>query len=1105
MTRRTSVLFFIIVLSLIFVFQAFGEPGSSGVKVIKAEILGDNHTKTMVPLDDLIEWDVFCRMDTGAVDIAIVVDTTGSMSGEIHDVQVNLNDFTDLLIATGYDVQYALLTYGDGVTFPHGMIFTPDGATFQTWVDHLRASGGGDYPETSIDGISDAINFLPWRPGALHVILMITDATFHELGDGSGYSDVDPDVLMDLIVSSGVVVYNVTPDSTALLAYAYNYYSGYCDTSGGGWFELGISFSVIFSDLVELFGTFNLVSVTVANVDGYMDYLSAEITPVYCMSLLFGENPQTQYDIEPAEFVNFQWRVEVGEDCEYPMDCFVLRFYNDDFEDTTLGCWSFGENCESIPPTADIITPMPGVYTACEDQYISMRVSSIVGINLSSIRVVINGDIYNFPDHLDFADDILTFTPSVPWENGDTILVQLVRADDLYGIRLDEPLSWEFYTDLEPPIYYDEYPPDGVLIGSSPDEVAISLTDEITGLDPSTINLELGGYTFDITSPEVTWDGERFTLDVEAAGIYFATGDTICPVLSGAADTPDLCDPNVMEEYSWCFLVDRLHVWFEDTAGHIEDEILIPVYAQDPERFSMSSLDMDICYNENIFEVLGIETAGSLTEPWGSIVFSDDGMGMLSLSGSGAPLTTDTDVLFYIHVRILSTAYQGGYSPLNFCSVSLDEGEIEYYTDNAILIVRWEPVQWLAEIRVVGDADVQDRTLSFGANRYGSDGYNPGLDIIALPPINRVNAYFPLSDPLYGYITKLDRDIRAHEPYPICWTIYTEESGTLYWDPDVFPEGQFIMNGYINMRQQISYRFDAFEEIEICFRRIESEAGDISLCGNWNLISFPVIPVSPNFMDYLPSMISVPYWYNPLTNSYVPVDIIESGKAYWIYSSQDTSYTVAGTPVDQYMGVLYEGWNMIGSCTSTLGISDPFGRIIGDLYDWDCYVYTYGMASDIFPWGGYWVLVGTEVCTLIASTDAGDAEFLKIAASNDHVNWAEMYEIYGNQPPYPPGYAPMNSPALPRTTEIDQNYPNPFNAETRISFSVHVESEVEITVYDLMGKEVRALTDDTYQPGYYNVMWDGTDEDGAGISSGIYFYRYRIGSEQGTGRMILLR
>ncbi|MBN1756401.1 T9SS type A sorting domain-containing protein [bacterium] len=1108
-SRILTVVFLLTLLSSSFL---MAESKSSGININQVEIAGAGYTKTMYPLDEMLDWDIFCRLDTGAVDICVVFDTTGSMMGEIYEAAASVNAFVDSLLATGYDFQFALNTYGDGVRFPHGYTFTSDGAVFQSWIAGLTAYGGGDLEETSIDGIYDAIELLPWRPGALHVILMITDAPFHERGDGTVYSDVLPGEVTDLIYSTGTVVYVVSPDSASLSDplghptdpyYFYHWYQAMCDTSGGNWFRLGTPFAAIFRDLVTMFREFNLVSVSVENSEEYQDYLSAEIIPVYCVSLDFGENPQTRYDLEIGDTAVFQWRVSVEEGCEYPLDCFVIHFYNETIDDTTLGCWSFGENCESIPPSAFLVAPQPGEYTACEYQEIRMIITSIVGLDYNTIKVRINSVDYFFPDNMEMHGDTLVFVPTTPWISGEDVNVQLIRANDIYGIGLEDGLDWTFHTDFDPPVYSEEFPADGSILGSTPHEISIYITDEITGLDETSVVLTIGATDFTTASPAAHWDAvnERFVVDMDATGMDFGVGDTICPVLSGAEDTPDLCDPNVMEPYSWCFIIDRLFVWVEDTAAYRNDTLLIPVWAQEPERFGLTSMEISFCFNPEIYEVLDIINTGALTESW-TMNMVESGEGMTTVSGAGPALTAGSSILFFLQVHIRSDATQGGFSPINICGAEFDRGEVNFSFENAILIILWDPVQWLAQIRAVADAEVGSRTLSFGTNRYASDNYNPGLDIIALPPIDRVDVYFPLDDPIYPYITKLDRDVRYYMEYPICWTIYAAEAGTLYWNPDWLPAGEFIMNGYLNMHQETWYRFTAGEEIEICFWRTRSQPGVISLVSGWNLISFPVVPVMEDMNSYLPTMMGNPYWYNPVIRVYEEADALEKGKGYWIYSMADTSYVIAGTPVDNYIRLLNYGWNLIGTVREEVDILNPMGYLVGSIYGWDAGGMSYVASTSLVPWQGYWALIGVESCTLNVFTDA---EFYRTASVFGDAGLADLWNAVGSSPPMPPGYAPQPSTVLPKTTEISQNFPNPFNEQTRIEFEVSDETQIRIAIYNMLGEKVRVLTDDIYQPGYYNLTWDSQDDYGTEVSSGIYFYKLSYGDKLTIKQMILLR
>jgi len=92
---------------------------------------------------------------------------------------------------------------------------------------------------------------------------------------------------------------------------------------------------------------------------------------------------------------------------------------------------------------------------------------------------------------------------------------------------------------------------------------------------------------------------------------------------------------------------------------------------------------------------------------------------------------------------------------------------------------------------------------------------------------------------------------------------------------------------------------------------------------------------------------------------------------------------------------------------------------------------------------------------------------------------------------------------------LAQNYPNPFNPTTTISFSLTTEDaeNVELFIYNLKGQKVKNLTNSlTHQPtNRYSVTWNGTDDNNHPVSSGIYFYKLRVGNEEQLKKMILLR
>lgn len=94
---------------------------------------------------------------------------------------------------------------------------------------------------------------------------------------------------------------------------------------------------------------------------------------------------------------------------------------------------------------------------------------------------------------------------------------------------------------------------------------------------------------------------------------------------------------------------------------------------------------------------------------------------------------------------------------------------------------------------------------------------------------------------------------------------------------------------------------------------------------------------------------------------------------------------------------------------------------------------------------------------------------------------------------------------IPSTFELSQNYPNPFNPSTEIKFSIPKSERVKIAVYNSIGKLVKVLVDENMAPGNYKVTWNGEDNRGSKVSSGVYLYRLETPSFQATKKMVLLK
>lgn len=98
-----------------------------------------------------------------------------------------------------------------------------------------------------------------------------------------------------------------------------------------------------------------------------------------------------------------------------------------------------------------------------------------------------------------------------------------------------------------------------------------------------------------------------------------------------------------------------------------------------------------------------------------------------------------------------------------------------------------------------------------------------------------------------------------------------------------------------------------------------------------------------------------------------------------------------------------------------------------------------------------------------------------------------------------------NSGVVPNECGLSQNYPNPFNASTSIKYSVTKQCDVQLSIYNQTGQEIRMLVNEQKTAGEYSVGWNGKDAYGHEPANGIYFYRLNAGGEVFSRKMILVK
>jgi hypothetical protein len=95
--------------------------------------------------------------------------------------------------------------------------------------------------------------------------------------------------------------------------------------------------------------------------------------------------------------------------------------------------------------------------------------------------------------------------------------------------------------------------------------------------------------------------------------------------------------------------------------------------------------------------------------------------------------------------------------------------------------------------------------------------------------------------------------------------------------------------------------------------------------------------------------------------------------------------------------------------------------------------------------------------------------------------------------------------ALPTEFSLSQNVPNPFNPTTQVSFALPKAANVNLTIYNVLGQQVKTLVNQEMSAGVQTIEWDGTDNTGRTVASGVYFYRLNAGDFQATKKMLMLK
>jgi len=127
------------------------------------------------------------------------------------------------------------------------------------------------------------------------------------------------------------------------------------------------------------------------------------------------------------------------------------------------------------------------------------------------------------------------------------------------------------------------------------------------------------------------------------------------------------------------------------------------------------------------------------------------------------------------------------------------------------------------------------------------------------------------------------------------------------------------------------------------------------------------------------------------------------------------------------------------------------------------------------------------------------------SSSSIVANLGHIYKLNKSSENLPPKLTSEATTSLPEHFVLEQNYPNPFNPETIIKYQLASPAVVSLKIYNLRGQEVRTLVDAFQNSGNHEIRWDGRDDFGNAVASGVYLYRLQAGEHAAVKKLTLLR
>lgn len=749
-------------------------------------------------------------------------------------------------------------------------------------------------------------------------------------------------------------------------------------------------------------------------------------------------------------------------------------------------CWTF--TIDGSPPNPSIVEPGYATYSACAFQQIVVQLFDLNDIDLSSILFICQGHLYDIDSpELDYDPGTgnLIFTPSTPFMDGEIVHYSVVQVADVLGnLITDSPLIAYFYVDLTPPAVAYTVPPADGDVAYFLDEIEIAL-DDASGIDWTTVAVMViigaDTFNFDAADPQVTWDDGTMYLDTAPfAGLFVGGVEVWVNVVVGDGVGFACPDPNFLD-YTFSFFINP--GW--------EVELVFEMY-------------------DTTYDTLGVMVIDTLRQ-------------VLTMGANlEATAAYDFGIDVEVPAAILPTFVLDGRKLLQDLRNLTDMDPLwEVWTSGNMGVMLWDPatlpngysfvINGYLDMREIDRfAFDMDEIIDIGVSMTMIILYE-GWNFVSIPVIPfdaAPGAIFPDPDLVFeftpdGYVS----------PFAI-------EPGHAYFvlnpDPDpvyITVPGTPVTNIVIDLITGWNTFGGIYNFGGIDFStRVENPAGCV--------------------YDYLL------FGYDAVLRTYTLATAVKAGMGYFVYARVPAPWPLCEMTLDAGFGPLppivkklpeeeIEWTHTItltsgdNSATLTIGRDDnasaayDAGIDIGtppatpnaqlDAYLVDTEIGR--LTTDIRGMeDNCWILNVNANDVVTISTDKLELEGQTLTLENNS-NIIDLTN--GTETELLPGSYMLKlvsaSPNVPADYALYQNVPNPFNATTTISYDVPEESRVKLEIHNILGHKVTTLVDGIQTPGTKTITWNGKNDNGDPVHTGVYFYRLETSKTNFVKKMILMK